>query len=249
MDNEKDLDLAQEEESEGESFAPVETATRARNRTVMLTPDVTGEVRARIAGDFQQQMQQPFSTPAAEHRTSMPTASSPRPSVGMSGGMAERVGLPGGFHQPSPQPQAAYVTPVAPSPAPARHENSGVIWTKESPLVGFLVSFDENKCGEVFDLRTGRLIVTSEAAATGNFLIIKNESVSPMHAILRVGKGGEIQVLDQLSEHGTKISRFGSSELEELSGEKTTVEHGDIVWFGERKFHVCVIAGATGDEA
>jgi len=89
-------------------------------------------------------------------------------------------------------------------------------------------------------------MITSQAAPGSNCLVIKDDSVSPMHAIMRISSGGEIQVLDQLSEFGTKIMRFGSTEEEQLSGDKGAVEHGDIIKFGNRKFHVCVIAVGEG---
>ena len=63
-----------------------------------------------------------------------------------------------------------------------------------------------------------------------------------MHAILRIDASGVVQVLDQLSEYGTKIKRFGSQEEEQISGEKSTIEHGDIIKFGDRTFHVCILA-------
>ena len=109
-------------------------------------------------------------------------------------------------------------------------------------MLGFLVSYDRDPHGQVFDLRCGRLIVTSEAATSGNYLILTDESVSPMHAILRMDQGGEIQVLDQLSEYGTTIVRAGSKAEQRLVGEKSTLAHGDVIHFGKRKFHVCMIA-------
>jgi hypothetical protein len=63
-----------------------------------------------------------------------------------------------------------------------------------------------------------------------------------MHAILRITAAGEIQILDQLSEFGTRIRRFGSNEEEQLSGDKSSLEHGDVVKFGDRSFHLCVVA-------
>ena len=127
-------------------------------------------------------------------------------------------------------------------PGRAEHESKDrVIWMKEAPVIGFLVSFDHNPNGDVFELRTGRLIVTSEGASGGNYLILKDTTVSPMHAILRVNGPRDIQVLDQLSEHGTLIRRFGDAVEEELSGDKSTIAHGDIIKFGQRKFVVCVI--------
>jgi hypothetical protein len=63
-----------------------------------------------------------------------------------------------------------------------------------------------------------------------------------MHAILRITPAGEIQILDQLSEFGTHIRRFGSMEEEQLSGDKSSLDHGDIVKFGNRTFHICIVA-------
>jgi hypothetical protein len=115
-------------------------------------------------------------------------------------------------------------------------------WVKKSAIMGFLVSYDSNPDGDVFNLYAGRLVVTSEVPNSGNYLLLSGESVSPMHAILRLAPSGELQVLDQLSENGTRIKHFGSDSWEELSGDKGTLEHGDIIVFGERKFHVCLVA-------
>ena len=104
------------------------------------------------------------------------------------------------------------------------------------------MSFDKDSNGEVYILRSGRLVVSSQQPSGGSYLLIKDATVSNMHAIIRVTDSGEIQVLDQLSEAGTIIKRFGSGEVVNLSGDKTSVDHGDIVSFGDRKFHVCILA-------
>jgi hypothetical protein len=62
---------------------------------------------------------------------------------------------------------------------------------------------------------------------------------------MRISENGEIQVLDQLSEFGTRIRLSGSNEEVELSGDKSTIEHGDIVQFGDRTFFVCLLSFAT----
>jgi hypothetical protein len=134
---------------------------------------------------------------------------------------------------------------AAPSrPAPAASQDGDfVIWRASSPLCGFLVTFDHNELGDYIELRSGRLIVTSEEEGNGNVLCIRDGNVSPMHAIMRVTAGAELQVLDQLSDSGTKVFRLGSDEEEFLSGEKTSLRHGDVVVFGERKYHVCLLVG------
>ena len=116
-----------------------------------------------------------------------------------------------------------------------------VFWKNKAVLAGFLVSFDNDPLGAYIELRTGRIIVTSDQEATGNSLVIDHESVSPMHAIMRVAGGTTIQILDQLSESGTRILRAGSDDEELLSGEKSTLSHGDTVIFGDRKYHVCLL--------
>jgi hypothetical protein len=136
--------------------------------------------------------------------------------------------------------------PVA-SQSAAYRIRQGIIWSKLSPIMGFLVAYDADDNGEFFELRQGRLIITSEPPATGNFLVLDDESVSPMHAIVRLADFGELQILDQLSELGTRIVRGDSGEEEVLSGEKGTVYHGDTLIFGKKKFSVCLIAGRKSE--
>jgi hypothetical protein len=222
MENEKNFNFDEDTLEESEPEFAGDKASRARNRTVMLTPEITGEVRARFAREG--------GSPAAK---------------------AAPGGSPEAREPVSRGEPPRYDTPLAPKVEPksspheavgAKARGEGVIWTKESPLVGFLVSYDRDQNGQVFDLRKGRLIVTSERAISGNFMMVEDETVSPMHAILRISAEGQIQVLDQLSEYGTRIKRFGSEgEEEELSGDKSSLEHGDTIMFGERSFHVCII--------
>jgi hypothetical protein len=111
-----------------------------------------------------------------------------------------------------------------------------------SPIVGFLVSYDNDKFGEVFYLRSGRLVITSDLkAGGGSYMFVDDPSVSQGHAILRITAQGEIQVLDQLSEFGTKIRRCGSDEVVELAGDKGQLEHGDVLIVGERTFSVAIM--------
>ena len=260
--NENDIEFDAVEDSEEGGG---DSAQRARNRTVMLTPDITGEVRARLAQDLSAGGASTDAPPAESGGFSEPpafgqgfTESKPAETgFAQFGGSSEPQGA--GFGQvisnPAATPaQPAYSQPVAPQAptqeqhAPSHATGDRIVWVKQGPVIGFLVSFDRDENGEVFPLRTGRLIVTSEAASAGNFLIVNDGTVSPMHAILRMTKTGEIQVLDQLSEHGTQIKRFGSDELEELSGDKGTLEHGDVIYFGERKFFVCVLVRDEEEE-
>ncbi len=116
-----------------------------------------------------------------------------------------------------------------------------IYWKNNTQLVGFLVSFDYEPNGSYLELRVGRLIVSSKFEGSGNCLVLQDESVSPMHAIMRITLGNSVQVLDQLSESGTRIQRAGGGEEQFLSGEKSTLSHGDVIVFGDRSFYVCLI--------
>jgi hypothetical protein len=109
-----------------------------------------------------------------------------------------------------------------------------IYWRNETPLVGFLVTYDHDPKGSYVELRQGRLIVSSQREESGSCLVVLGESVSP---------GGHVQVLDQLSESGTRVRHYGQAEEAFLSGEKSSLSHGDIVFFGDRKFHVLLVAG------
>lgn len=192
-----------------------ETSVRARNRTVMLTPEITDQVRQRLAKELD------------------PAPVAPRASDAGRGfgalSRTEPAPIHPGYSAPAPQ-------------ATSQGLKTGTVWQKPSPVVGFMVSFDKDTNGEIFDLRVGRLAVTSEVGTSGSYIHINDETVSPMHAIMRISSSGEIQLLDQLSEHGTKVKRANGGQLDELSGDKALVYHGDTILFGKRSFHVCMVA-------
>ena len=326
MDNDKKRDSRGNTSSE--LLPSIDSANRARNRTVMLTPEMTGQMRARMTGgDYEPtgpmvnqgrighnspdsgwedtprngnngRMQSLEAPPVEDDEpdwtrpiepaimsdsgdsssgdeTGSDAPSWAPPTTGFraessvprvvrngqapfSGSTNDNVG-----EEYSPPFQAQYNdyqsqeperhSDSRPSSEPVRQSNvqpilaagnrpEEVFWKTLSPLVGFLVTFDNDPMGAYTELRSGRLIVTSEREATGNCLVISDSSVSPMHAIMRVTGGLTIQILDQLSENGTRIRRFGSDDEELLSGEKSTLSNGDVVIFGERKYHVCLLS-------
>jgi hypothetical protein len=110
-----------------------------------------------------------------------------------------------------------------------------------SKLVGFLITYQVDPLGEYIELREGRLLVSRTGGASDNCLVIADPSVSPMHAIMRISSDGTILILDQLSEHGTRIKRRASGKEETLLGDKSTLEHEDVVIFGECAYHVCIL--------
>ncbi|WKZ56428.1 MAG: FHA domain-containing protein [Bdellovibrionota bacterium] len=236
MENDKTININLEDptasRSEKSEFGS-ESASRARNRTVMLTPEITGQVRARLAQEAEHHAQPAIGIP-------MPPSSA---STGFETPRQTGMGSPVSRRAPEPPAQMAYSQPPHPHAAASAvaAQRPGITWVKETKVVGFLVSYDGNPNGEVFELRVGRMMVTSRAQGETNVLLIDDESVSPMHAIVRIGERGDIQVLDQLSEYGTKIRRAGSSEEEHLSGDKADITHGDVIKFGARSFYVCLV--------
>lgn len=118
----------------------------------------------------------------------------------------------------------------------------GIFWSKETPLIGFLVALNDNARTKYYELHAGRLVVSSEPVVGGSYLLLKEDSVSPMHAVLKIAMNGTLQILDQLSENGTKIERFDSGEIVELSGDKANVGHGDVLSFGDCRYAVCLIS-------
>ena len=240
-------------DSESKTDQKPEPAMRARNRTVMLTPDIAGQVRAKLAQGATSMPRSPETRDGDVAATISPQ--SVAPGQGFYSQMVQPNIVDAG---PRLAPQARKVVEQAPVQVP-HHEHSRVttgqasvsdstqvfsdliFWAVEAPLVGFMVSYDKNPMGEVCSLRAGRLTVTSVAQGNGSSLLLQDPTISPNHAIIRVSASGEIQVLDQLSESGTHIKRFGSEEEIELSGDKSFLEHGDIIRFGDRSFHVSII--------
>lgn len=203
---------------------------RARNKTVMLTPEITGEVRARLASELQS------GGGPGRAADDSPLFAGRRPLEVGESASSPFGGLNEGHPQVSEHQGGRSIEAAV----------ERVVWSQKTPVRGFLVSYDRDENGVVFELRVGRLIVSSEAGRSGNFLVVQDQTISPMHAILRISDTGEIQVLDQLSEFGTTIRRLGESEVVELSGDKGVLGHGDIVSFGNRKFCVCVVIPEEG---
>lgn len=279
-------------------------AVRARNRTVMLTPEITGQVRARLSRENESEERTPSVMGLPEPDGDFV---SPRPQLGhtpeydMEIGHEDMAAEPRYPERPSaangfnpiarethhiappvqdveatsslpPQRRETPVINLGPSepenyendyqprrsskPTPTRahkpvfdddegtSEASGddrIVWLKKTPVVGFLVSYDSDPNGQVFYIRSGRMIVSSEQPNGGNYLQLADETVSPMHAILRVTEDAQVQVLDNLSEYGTTIVKPSSGEEISLSGDKAMVAHGDVIRFGKRSFSVCLI--------
>jgi hypothetical protein len=245
MTNEKGFGLTEEE------LLEKDTTPRARNRTVMLSPEMTGAVRARIAQGLVSSQggsepwggKDPIGSSKSRAEDPVVPVQIPVPDQSVSETVSHDPYRSAPLSSPSP-----FVAATAPinrriiEQAPL-NANSGSYtrYQKVTPIGGFLVSYDLNSDGEVFEIRTGRIIVTSDDSSPGNLIHIADESVSSSHAVLRMTSEGELHVLDQLSEFGTKVRRCGSGEVVELSGDKSALSHGDVLQVGNRSFYVCLV--------
>ena len=127
---------------------------------------------------------------------------------------------------------------VAPGAGPLARVSSN---SPQSKLIGMLVCFDNNPNGEIVEIRTGRWLLTSRPTDLGDFIMIEDESISPLHGIIRATHDGKVQVLDQLSEYGTTVTKSDSGEEIDIAGKMVLVDHGDTIRFGERTFTVCLV--------
>jgi hypothetical protein len=125
----------------------------------------------------------------------------------------------------------------------AAGQNTKVV--AKSKIIGFFISFDKSENGEVYEIRSGRYMLSSRSAGQEDYIIIQDESISALHAIVRATDDGKIQILDQLSEFGTGVTPLGKATEDDVSGSMVSVKHGDSVRFGKRKFIVCCVPTST----
>ena len=119
-------------------------------------------------------------------------------------------------------------------------QGNRIFWKEETPLVGFLVTFNNNPNGDFYELREGKLVITSQVNKNISSLLINDDSVSLMHAIMKISND-KISLLDQFSENGTTIKHLGDDTMIELSGESEFIKDKDIITFGNVTFKVCLI--------
>ena len=275
-----------------EPFNPPSVASRARNRTVMLSPDVTGQVRSLLQSPVTQRSttrgDDPFQKPSKMvkptesfgseeiKRTSEPTRvhkvvesepfiSAPRSDkvegtlelkrehskratgerkldelgIGISPPereaklVEERKSVNLGLELKNPFVDHLVPQPV---PEPIKKPKAPVV---SSRIVGFLVSFDKEEVGEVFEVRVGRWLVTSKPSDQDSIILIEDNSISPLHAVIKVSVSGEIQVMDQLSDNGSSVLKINSNSELDASEAPVRLQHGDLVRFGRRYFVFC----------
>ena len=112
---------------------------------------------------------------------------------------------------------------------------------RRGKIIAFLISYDMDPNGEIYEISAGRWLITSKPTEHTDYILLEEDTVSPLHAFIRATENGKIQVLDQLSENGTFVSHPGSEEEVEIAGAMAVLEHGSRVRFGNRKFVVSIV--------
>ena len=111
----------------------------------------------------------------------------------------------------------------------------------ERKLVGVLMSFYDDPNGEAIELRAGRWFITSRGTNLGDYILIEDDKVGPLHGVIRVQEDGKILILDQLSDSGTAVIKKESGKEIDITGKSLALEHGDIIKFGRRTFTACLL--------
>ena len=111
----------------------------------------------------------------------------------------------------------------------------------KSKIIGFLVSYDNIEFGEVTELRAGRWLISSRPSNQEDVLVFEDNSISALHAVVKVSESGVIQVMDQLSDRGSGVFKIESGKEIDASETAVKVQHGDLVRFGNRYFVYCAI--------
>jgi hypothetical protein len=292
---------------EFESFNPPSVASRARNRTVMLSPDVTGQVRSLLQAPMSSNRttslsEDPFQKPnnsilekhddtlidvkkRQENVTKAHTGTA-HSTIEMSDHYTSKVEKVEGtlelqrehtkrvnadrkfeelgiglakleepFREVMPKELSSNILNrniLAKEILPVKKEfetlrNDFDLGRKEiepvikptSRVVGFLISYDKDDNGEIIEIRVGRWLVSSKKSREENVIYIDDETISPLHAVVKVSNIGDIQVMDQLSDNGSGILRINSSGELDASISPIKLQHADLVRFGKRYFVFC----------
>jgi hypothetical protein len=106
-------------------------------------------------------------------------------------------------------------------------------------LSAWFVDFSNLK-GQAHELRSGKYFLTSKSLKASD-LIIEHKSISTPHAMLVVKPQSGVIVQDLMSETGVYVARANSATKYEKIEDRTTLNHGDKVRFGELEFVLVLI--------
>ena len=115
--------------------------------------------------------------------------------------------------------------------------------SKSQRLIGFLISYADDKAGRHHELRVGRTLIGDGEANVDRTLGLSDDTISAPHLALNARESHELIVQDIFSDHGTYLLKSGTDNEIRLSG-PTPVNHGDWIRVGKhRRFQVCLIDG------
>jgi hypothetical protein len=127
---------------------------------------------------------------------------------------------------PTEAEQAELRPPTQPEPrAPLRSEPAD-----EGELVGWLVSFMEDKKGVSREVRVGKFFVGAKQLRPSDF-VIDDQSVSTPQCLVVCDPIRGLSVQDLMSEQGTFVKRAGTGNYERHS-EQVQLKHGDFIRLG-----------------
>ena len=125
----------------------------------------------------------------------------------------------------------------------AAAQNSKNSATRESRLVGWLVSYEMDNKGKSFEIRAGRSLLSSDNAQDKRVITVRESSIAAPHTALSASPRHKVMVQDIFSESGTYLTKAASGKELEVQG-PTELEHGDWLRIGDKtRFQVCLIDG------
>jgi hypothetical protein len=108
-------------------------------------------------------------------------------------------------------------------------------------LVGWLVSYGIDSLGAAYEIRAGRLLISSAPASDLRTISVADDSVSSPHLAVNATAKHQVLIQDIFSEHGTYIRKLGAEKEQRVTG-PTPLHHGDWLRIGDTmRFQVCLI--------
>ncbi|RMG45275.1 MAG: FHA domain-containing protein [Candidatus Dadabacteria bacterium] len=111
-------------------------------------------------------------------------------------------------------------------------------------LIGWLVSYQLDKMGKAYELRSGRSFIASRPVENEPTISIDEQDIDTPHLALSASKNHKLMAQDIFSSGGSYLKRCQSDEEVQL-GSPVQLKHGDWIRIGEKiRFQVCLINGA-----
>lgn len=110
-------------------------------------------------------------------------------------------------------------------------------------IVGWLVSYEMDKLGKAFEIRTGRTIISGEGGDGTHRIVVDREDISEPHLALKATPKHTVLIQDIFSESGSWICRGEAGEEKPVNG-MVELRHGDWLRVGARtRMQLCLVEG------